>query len=370
MIKDMKKKIIIVLGMHRSGTSAITRALQTMGVNLGNSLMPSSLGNNDKGFWEDIDFNALNIEILNMLGSDWHHVAPIAFSDQVKLRKQGYFLRAVDLLRSKVFDVPVFGFKDPRVAKLLPFWKEVINHCQYDVCFVMSLRNPLSVVKSLAKRDNFYPEKSYLLWLEHVINSLSVTVGEKRVLVDYDLLMKFPDRELARIARGLNFDIDPAELDKYKSEFLDEKLQHTVYTQNNLDLDASCPSIVREIYTALWEVASDLRGLDDAGLQRQVDEWVKEVERLNPLLALVDKCSSQEINLNQTVTERDEEIFRKDELIAELRQAVAERDEQIAGLCRTVEDREELLTRLFSSRSWKMTAPLRFIGCQARRLRS
>src|SRR5882724_9597278 len=58
------QRLIVVLGMHRSGTSAMTRALQAMGVELGSRLMPPVEGENDKGFWEDLELNALNIEVL------------------------------------------------------------------------------------------------------------------------------------------------------------------------------------------------------------------------------------------------------------------------------------------------------------------
>ena len=59
-------RLIVILGMHRSGTSAITRGLQVMGVSLGNNLMPPMEDVNAKGFWEDIDLVALNVEILNV----------------------------------------------------------------------------------------------------------------------------------------------------------------------------------------------------------------------------------------------------------------------------------------------------------------
>ena len=153
-MKVKNDKLIVVLGMHRSGTSAITRGLQAMGVRLGNRLMPALEGNNPKGFFEDIDLNALNIEILSAIDSDWCHLAAIDSIDIQILRKQGYFLRASELLRQKISGASVFGFKDPRVAKLLPFWKCVFSHCQINVSYVWRCwRNPLSVVKSLGKRD-------------------------------------------------------------------------------------------------------------------------------------------------------------------------------------------------------------------------
>ncbi len=253
------RKLIVVLGMHRSGTSAISRALRTLGVELGDRLMPAIAGINAKGFWEDLDINALNIEMLNALGSDWHHLSPITAREVEAWRKEGYFLRAVELLRQKVGDAPVFGFKDPRVAKLLPFWKEVFRHCGYAVNYILVCRHPLSVVKSLEARDRLPAGKSYLLWVEHVVVSLLGTRGEKRFVVDFDRMMQAPDAELARMAERLGLTIDPVDLAIYKDEFLDEQLRHTVYAPLDLTLDEKCPPVAREIYECLLELSADQR---------------------------------------------------------------------------------------------------------------
>ena len=198
-----RQRLIVVLGMHRSGTSAITRGLQVMGVGLGDRLIPPVEGNNPKGFWEDIDLNSLNAEMLSACDSDWHYVAAIDSIDVERLREQGHVLRAAELLRQKVCSAPIFGFKDPRVAKLLLFWKGVFSSCQFDVSYIVVLRHPLSVAKSLANRDGIEPEQSYLLWLGHVMTSLTGSAGNKRILVDYDRLMQSPDHELNRIAKSL-----------------------------------------------------------------------------------------------------------------------------------------------------------------------
>lgn len=86
--KIENKKLIVVLGMHRSGTSAITRGLQVLGVNLGDNLMPPVEGNNAKGFFEDLDLNALNVELLQTLRSDWDYLSPIEDSDVEKLTEK------------------------------------------------------------------------------------------------------------------------------------------------------------------------------------------------------------------------------------------------------------------------------------------
>jgi len=61
---DQKKRIVVIIGMHRSGTSVIARGLKVLGVTLGDNLMPPG-EDNPKGYWEDLDINELNVELLN-----------------------------------------------------------------------------------------------------------------------------------------------------------------------------------------------------------------------------------------------------------------------------------------------------------------
>jgi O-antigen biosynthesis protein len=346
-------KLIVVLGMHRSGTSAITRGLQTMDVQLGNRLMPAVKGDNDKGFWEDLDLNALNIEILNALGSDWYFLAPIHASDIEFLHKKGIFLRAVELLRQKVGSALVFGIKDPRLAKLLPFWEKVFSYCQFNVSYVIAVRHPLSVVKSLAKRGGIEPEQGYLLWLGHVIASLTGSSGEKRVFVDYDRLMQTPDRELMRVAKCAGLEINPLELQRYKIDFLDHGLRHTVYELNDLLLDDACPPIVREIYIALLDVATEGTKFDDLELQNKVMLWSEEFERLKSPLLLIDKLLVQKAVVSKSLAERDglinnlnQAVHEREGNLVSLKQTVDERDEQIISLNQTLNEHEIQIVNL------------------------
>jgi hypothetical protein len=338
MVASKRARLIVVLGMHRSGTSAITRALQVVGVELGSNLMAPIEDVNAKGFWEDIDFCALNIEALSALGSDWDHLASIGPDGVERLRKKGYFARAVELLRQKIGKSRIFGFKDPRVAKLLPFWNEVFIYCQLDTSFVLAMRHPLSVAKSLAKRNCFDPEKSYFLWLGHVLESLSGSAGRQCVLIDYDKLMELPEREINRIANQLDLVINTIELESYISEFLDEALQHTIYDLNELALDPACPTLVSEVYGVLLEAATDKKSLDDPALQEQISRWVQEWRRLEPVLVLADRFFTQNLIVNQLLSERDN---------------------QFGNLSQAHFETEARLRAIENSTSWRMTFPVR-----------
>ena len=166
--------------MHRSGTSAIARGLQTMGVDLGDNLMPPVSGNNDKGFWEDLDINALNVEMLDLLDKEWHFLAPIQLSDVDTLRKNGYELRALELLRKKTNSTNTFGFKPSR-DKIIAFLERSVLQSELEVSYVITLRHPVSVCKSLAKRDGFDIEKGGFLWWSICLTALQKRL-EKTVL--------------------------------------------------------------------------------------------------------------------------------------------------------------------------------------------
>jgi len=355
-------RLFIVLGMHRSGTSAITRGLSVLGVDLGDRLLPAVEGNNSKGFWEDIDLNALNIEMLKFLGRDWSHLAMIRPAEIDSLRQREFFLRAVELMRKKIGGARHFGFKDPRVATLLPFWREVFAHCGFDVSYVFAMRNPLSVVRSLGKRDGIESEQSYLLWLAHVVSGLSHSTGSPCVVVDYDRLMQAPDAELARLAHALKLEVDAAALQLYKEDFLDENLRHTQYVAEDLLIDPACPQLVHEVYLALLEVAADRLALQDTALQTKIRLWFQRYEQLQPSLRLSDKLLDQKAaalahslqqearmrQLQQASDERfaaqdaalnerevrlaafDQHLKSLDAEIVELRRALAARDGQVA----------------------------------------
>ncbi|MGZ3624661.1 MAG: sulfotransferase family protein, partial [Ktedonobacteraceae bacterium] len=341
MMEMKNNKLIVVLGMHRSGTSAITRGLQVMGVELGDHLMPPIEGDNDKGFWEDVDINALNIEILRAINSDWCYLAAIDLGDLEILRKQGYFLRAAELLRQKASIAPIYGFKDPRMAKLLPFWKEVFTHCQLDVVYVIALRNPRSVVRSLAKRNDIEEAQGYLLWLGHVIISLTGSANSKRVLVDYDRLMQAPDRELIRVAKCAGLEIDSTDLQSYKNEYLDQSLRHTVYDLNDLLLDDNCLPIVHEVYSALLDVAAEKTKFDDLELQDKVASWSDEFDRLKSPLRLVDKILQKTVAAKKAVNERDTMLAAKDAAwMARLDKTACDFESEIA---RIVAERDTML---------------------------
>jgi len=375
------KRLIVVLGMHRSGTSTIARGLNAMGVSLGDKLIPPCEGDNEKGFWEDIDINSLNIEILKSINSDWHFLSAIKQREFDTIKQKGYLDRAIELIHNKTSHCDIFGFKDPRLSRLLPFWKEVFTYCQLDVSYVLAIRNPMSVVDSLKKRNGFDNEKSYLLWLGHVIHSLTGTIDGNRVLVDYDRLMEDPDREIKKIAECLNLKIDPHELETYKIDFLDKSLRHTLHNLNDLILDKTLPPLVREVYSTLLDI-SETGIIENVALSEKISKWENELERIDSALSLADKLYFQKTIADQSVieqkiqisnlkqqlckqeqllTQKDEELRQKNEELNQKNEELNQKNEELNQKNEELNQKNEEIINIRASLSWRITSPLRFM---------
>jgi GT2 family glycosyltransferase len=338
-----KKKLIVVLGMHRSGTSVITRGLQVFGVELGDQLMPANASDNPTGYWEDLDVNALNIKILEALRSDWQRVTPIDADDVTFLCKKGFLLKAVELLRKKSSGTLSFGFKDPRLSLLLPFWREAFKNCaDLEVIYVITARNPLSVVMSLGKRG-VNPIHGYLMWFSHVLESLKSTWGEKHVVVDYDKLLADPSHELGRIAKSIGLEIDFKALYAYEINFLRKDLRHTFYKNSDLAYDISCPQIIREIHAETEKISADFINSD---LQKKIAQWCGELNRVGAFLRLIDENRRYLSISNERVEELNSAVCTRDGQISNLRRAVEERESEIEGLIKTITERDGQIASL------------------------
>ncbi|MFQ2767582.1 rhamnan synthesis F family protein [Aeromonas caviae] len=350
-MKDMnpKKRLVVVLGMHRSGTSAITRSLEALGVSLGSHLMPPVEGNNAKGFFEDIDINAINIEMLNAVGSNWFFVSAISKQQKEQLFEQGFFLRAVELLREKFEHTDIFAFKDPRVAKLLPFWRDIFSHLGIEVSYVLALRNPLSVAQSLSKRDGFLSTHSHWLWLSHVLESLHGSVDKPRLIVNFDNLIQSPRKELLRIAEICQLEIDDDKLKIYEESFLDHSLRHTIYADNDLMLDISCPQLVQDVYIRLASIASGESSLEEPHFENELANWILNFSSQKTTLKLIDIQSEKISDLSATIKNNDALISNFNEHVTGLNSLLSERDLHISELSSTVLEKDAHIMGLNST---------------------
>ena len=148
----MRRVGVLVLGMHRSGSSAITRMLSLLGCALPATPMPVAF-DNPVGHWESQRVADFNDEILNLAGTQWDDWLPVNARLSETLIWPQLVARGRKLLRGEIGDAPLFVLKDPRICKLANFWLEVLAAEAVDAAIVIPLRNPLEVARSLSVRN-------------------------------------------------------------------------------------------------------------------------------------------------------------------------------------------------------------------------
>jgi hypothetical protein len=233
--------------------------MQSLGVYLGRDFLETR-PDNPTGYWEDRNICELNERLLSTLGLSWTDIELIDNSDWNKPAVQSLLTEAVEYLRATFTGHQLWGFKDPRTIRLLPFWQSVIRLLEIDECYLVAIRNPLSVAASLFQRQNMDPVTSHLLWLAYMVPYLNRLATRRFAVVDYDVLMDQPLVQLERIANGLNMPLDERtrnEVCSFVENFLDSKLRHNFYAEQDFDPAPNVSPLAREAYLWLCQLASD-----------------------------------------------------------------------------------------------------------------
>lgn len=362
-------KLIIVLGMHRSGTSAITKGLESLGAKLGGNLLPAVAGDNDKGYYEDVDFHNLNLVLLEKLGCKWDSLRPLMAEDFCGADYDALRTRARNLIAEKT-ELGTFCVKDPRLSVLLPFWLEVFKAAHLQPSFVIAFRNPSSVVKSLQSglRGDVPDALGYSLWLLNNVEALYHTASYPRVVVAFEDMVNNPEHELNRISHALNLShpTQSADLADYQS-FLDPRLIRSQATDITLESGQGVPEEVRQLYAILRDLAADRRSLADTELLDAYQNMHDALLSHKALYTYADSLRSELQMLRPHVGYLEGIVDKQNDSLYKYHCALIETNESVAKLHTTLNDAYKTLNDLYNSRSWRLTAPIRGLVHKAKR---
>ena len=281
------RRVFVVAGMHRAGTSVVARGLQALGVDLGDRLMSADQRVNARGFFEDNDIVKLDDALLEASGADWKNLALLDAIDWGGSKFAAARIEAEELLEKRLARSGQFGFKDPRIARLIPFWQGVFAQLGVSDAYVIAVRHPLSVIDSLTARDDLPVQRSGWLWLTHLVCALHYTKGRTRVVVDYDRLLSAPERELARMATGLALAAPvpgSAEIKSYCEGFLSKGLRHAEHA-TGAPIPASLPRLLLDAHALVQRLAADEADQGSGATNVEIDALFERLVELSPFLA-------------------------------------------------------------------------------------
>ena len=182
---------LVVLGMHRSGTSAVAGALVARGANPGEALLPST-SDNANGYFEDARLVAASDALLASAGLAWDEPGPVP-RPLVAPTARAAMVEVFAGLRGAPTPAVV---KDPRACRLVPEWSQAMAEAGLRPVFLLVLRDPREVAASLQARDGMSAYRAAQLWLEHLLEAEHATRGATRAFIDFEDLVRAPEATL------------------------------------------------------------------------------------------------------------------------------------------------------------------------------
>jgi hypothetical protein len=249
---------LLVLGMHRSGTSSIAGAMVRLGGVAPLNLLPPA-DDNPKGFFESSVLVTLNDKILAAGGShweDWRHFDPACIDATAALTLKG---EAKSVLAGEFGHARLAVIKDPRMCRLMPFWSEVFQEANWSVRPILQLRSPLEVALSLNRRDGLPLGLGCLLWLRHVLDAEAGTRGTSRAVVDWNDFLSDPRRTLERVGEQLGV-VWPRWSDAALTEiaeFVSADMRRQRASDGDLQVHPAVNHLIREAYAAVRELVEN-----------------------------------------------------------------------------------------------------------------
>jgi hypothetical protein len=322
-----KRTAYLVLGMHRSGTSAVTQLLALAGASLPENVMAGD-EHNAKGYFEPWKIAILNDGRLRAAGAAWDDVFAFPFKALPQQEERVWLSRAVTLFEEEFGALPYPLLKDPRVSVLMPFWLRVLAEVDVTARCVIPVRHPLAVAGSLTRRNGFSPEKSVLLWSAYMLAAEAYSRDLPRAFVGYDALLSDWRGEVKRIeaAHGAPLPKMTDEAGKAIDAFLTPELRHNAaggglaelgwageLTQRVLDWFEAAAAGAAPSPKALDKAAADLarRGREMGAL-------------VSPVTRDLDAARSELLDLRQRADFERGEVRRLQAQIEALRREAAD----------------------------------------------
>ena len=190
---------VVVVGMHRSGTSAVTGAIGALGFNLVSTQDRLSPHESNPEHWESLAAVLHNDAILAYLGGTWDAPPqlPDGWENDRGLPERG---AASELLAAAYPHPGPSVWKDPRVSLLLPYWHKVLHP---PIAAVLVWRDPLAVARSLQRRNGTSLPYGVALWERYNRSAVANLAQTDTYVLDYDAMIEDPASSVSGLSSWL-----------------------------------------------------------------------------------------------------------------------------------------------------------------------
>lgn len=322
----------LVLGMHRSGTSAVTQVLALAGAELPRNVMAGD-EHNAKGYFEPWKIALFNDERLRAAGAAWDDVFAFPFRPLPTRPERAWITRAEALFGEEYGDAAYPLLKDPRVTVLLPLWRTVLSDLDVAARCVIPVRHPLAVAGSLSRRNGFPPEKAVLLWTAYMLAAEAYTRDLPRAFVSYDGLLSDWRAEVGRIESAHGAAL-PKLTDKAAAEisaFLTPELRHNA-ADDGLKALGWAGELTAQVH-AWFEAASTGKTPGSAALDRAAGAITARAQEMavlvSPVTRDLDVARAELVELRQRYAFEQNQTRRLQTELEALRRACIEASDRL-----------------------------------------
>ncbi len=255
----MQKIVILIAGMHRSGTSMMARLLNILGVYLPLEMEYKDQFN-ESGYWESFVVQKMNDEILRSGGSIWFDNREFSLSRQSTEVIEGTHQRVANIVNNLLGqDSQVLALKDPRFCRYIPIWNSAFEDAGAKVTSIMPFRNPLEVAASIKSRDGFSTKFCLSMWLRNVLEAEFATRKLDRVFCNYQDILSDWQPTFIKIKDQLHLSNlqSSAETDTQVDNFISASLSHWRFIDSDLANYVGTDDLIYQTFQLLKQAVKE-----------------------------------------------------------------------------------------------------------------
>src|SRR5689334_9439074 len=359
--ESQRRSCLVVLGMHRSGTSALTGAIGLLGAALPSDPFGSD-PYNIKGHFEPSGVIEVDEQLLSALGASWYDLGPLNLSNLDPMVLDQFKAKFIQAIEASYNGASLFVLKEPRICRLFPLTQLALDDFGVGVRAIICVRDPREVAQSLVMRNGIDPgldlSHGFGLWLRYMLEAELPSRGLPRVFVDFSSLLEDWRDVVHKIEERLSIKLAGRHTNAANSvdEFLDRSLRHQRATEQT-GKNSTGHSTAWLCYQAFQKLMCNP---DDSDALQQLDLIRRTVEDAATIFSQrvssepLAACRTELLNVQTRLAVAGNNLAVAENNVRDLNRKSEAFREKISRLKRQKARLEEKRRKLLASTSWRL----------------